>query len=239
MRRFLILAWAGCLPLVVACNRGADATSERAADLPTGGVAVIDLDEVARRLGREGAIKQSLVAHETSLNQQLETLRVSYANQLQQRKEELPEQPARGDLAQVNAFEQQAVNRIQQARQHAQKDLLSQKRDLINAFREEVKPIASRVAATKGLNLVVSKNDTFLFAFDSAVDITQEVVAKMQATTISPAPSAAETPPVGRTNPPSPDSIREITGALSTDTTLPSPTEPGLLPAAPERPLRR
>jgi Skp family chaperone for outer membrane proteins len=200
---------------------------------------VIDLDEVARLLGRELTIKQSLTARETSLNQQLETLRVSYANQLSQRKQELPEQPADGDLAQVQAFEQQAVKEIQQARQQAQNDLVVQKNNLIAAFREEVKPIASQVAATKGLSLVVSKNESFLFAFDSGVDITKEVVAKIQATTPTAIPETT-VPTPGSTQPQLPTSVpAQYTSALPGSTSIATPAEPGLLPTAPERPLRR
>lgn len=233
MRRFLLLAWVGCLPLFSACNQSSTPVVEQASTQLSGGVAVIDLDEVARLLGRELTIKQSLTAHETSLNQQLETLRVSYANQLNQRKQELPEQPADGELAQVQAFEQQAVKQIQQARQQAQNDLLTQKNNLISAFREEVKPIASRVASTKGLSLVVSKNDTFLFAFDSAVDITKEVVAQMQATAPAATVEPAK-PTLGRSTP------AEYTSALPSSTSIATPAaEPGLLPAAPDRPLRR
>jgi Skp family chaperone for outer membrane proteins len=233
MRRFLLLAWVGCLPLLSACNQGSAPVAEQAVTKQSGGVAVIDLDEVARLLGCELTIKQSLTARETSLNQQLETLRVSYANQLSQRKQELPEQPADGELAQVQAFEQQAVKQIQEARQQAQNDLITQKNNLIAAFREEVKPVASQVAATKGLSLVVSKNETFLFAFDSAVDITKEVVAQMRTTAPTTKPSEVAIPKLGISTP-------EYTSALPSSTSIATPaTEPGLLPAAPERPLRR
>ena len=194
MHRFLWIALVCVLPLLSACNQSSTPSAESASVSQTGGVAVIDLDEVARQLGRELSIKQSLTAREANLNQQLETLRVSYANLLNQRKQELTEQPASSEVAQVQAFEQQAVAKIQEARQQAQNHLLTQKRDLITAFREEVKPIAAEVAATRGLSLVVSKNDTFLFAFDSGVDITSDVVAKMQSSA-TPQPSAPANAP--------------------------------------------
>lgn len=238
MRRFLLLAALVCLPVFSACNQGSTPVAEQATDEISGGVAVIDLDEVARLLGREMSIKQSLTVRENSLNQELETLRVSYANQINQRKQELPEQAAGGDLAQVQAFEQQALNKIQQARQQAQNDLNEQKRILINAFREEVKPVASKVAASKGLSLVVSKNESFLFAFDSAVDITKEVVAQMQTASLA-EPAEEASPTIGSTNPQLPSSANGLTAAHLPSSTIANQAEPGLLPAAPDRPLRR
>jgi Skp family chaperone for outer membrane proteins len=236
MRRFLFLAWLGSLPLWTACNQGSVPAPVASATQLSGGVAVIDLDEVARLLGREVSIKQSLTAQESSLNQQLETLRVSYANQLNQRKQELPEQPAEGEIAQVQALEQQAVAQIQQARQQAQNELQGQKRDLITAFREEVKPIASQVAAAKGLSLVVSKNDTFLFAFDSAVDITKDVVAQMNTNKANGPAEISNSPASSSLTPPA--ALEYRTGSLPASSSLATPAEPGLLPSAPQRPLR-
>lgn len=245
MRRTLFLLALCCLPLASACNQAASNGSASPAKAASGGVAVIDLDEVARLLGRETAIKQSLTAREANLNQQLETMRVSYANQLRQRKQELTPEPASNELAQLQSFEQKAVAHIQQAQRQAQQDLDGQKRALINTFRDEVKPIASQVAATKGLSIVVSKNDTFLFAFDSAVDITQEVAERMK-------PLASSASPDQTTYSPQ----TPVSGAGSPNATLPDtfganghappanenpdffPAEPDLLPSAPQRPIR-
>ena len=195
MHRNLGLFFLCVLPLLSACSQSGPATTETAAQAQTGGVAVIDLDEVARQLGRELSIKQSLTAREASLNQQLESMRVQYANLLNQRKQELTEQPASGEIAQVQAFEKQAVAKIQQARQQAQNHLLTEKKDLITAFREEVKPVAAEVAAKRGLSIVISKNETFLFAFDDGVDITHDVVMEMRNNgAAQPAASPASTP---------------------------------------------
>ena len=50
---------------------------------------------------------------------------------------------------------------------------------MINRFREEVKSVARKVASDKGLSIVVTKNDSVIFAYDSTVDITNEVADQL------------------------------------------------------------
>ena len=68
----------------------------------------------------------------------------------------------------------------------------AKKAALISRFREEIKPVALKVATGKGLGIVQLKSDLTILANEPALDITDEVVAELSRTandTSKPAPS--------------------------------------------------
>ena len=68
----------------------------------------------------------------------------------------------------------------------------TKKAALISRFREEVKPVALKIATGKGLGIVQLKNDLTILASEPALDITDEVVAELShaaKVSSSPAPS--------------------------------------------------
>jgi Skp family chaperone for outer membrane proteins len=48
---------------------------------------------------------------------------------------------------------------------------------LVQNYREKLRPITKMIAAERGCNIVLTKNDTVVFAYDDAVDITDATVA--------------------------------------------------------------
>lgn len=151
------------------------------------GVAVVDLDEVARRLGSDVAMVQAIRESQTSLNQQLQSLQTSLQQQYQRKKHELDgrQVQAKRDQAtetkQLEAFSRQLSVQLNQARRNANNQINAHQRQLIQRFREEVKPVAQQAAFERGLGVVVTKNESVLLAFDDAHDITAAVVEKLQA----------------------------------------------------------
>lgn len=183
--------------ITAGCNRsGGTAASASNANR---GVAVIDLDEVAKRLGRDVVMQESLQQAAGTLNQQFAAIQASYESKFEETKSEVGEAPTDEQAQQLNALGQQLNLRLNQTRQVAQTKLSQHRLQLINLFREEVKPIARQVAKERGLDVVVSKNDTVIFAFTPAADITEQVIERMIAA--APAhvkPSAATTDRVER-----------------------------------------
>ena len=192
MRRYHAVALLGSLILVaVGCDSGFRWPGKTNAPGQGGqglsGVAVVDLDEVARRLGSDVAMVQAIRESQTSLSQQLQSLQTSLKQQYEQKKQEFDgrQGQAKRDPAtetkQLQALGRQITVQLNQARRNAGNQINAHRQQLIQRFREEVKPVAQRVAFERGLGVVVTKNESVLLAFDDAHDITAAVVEKLQA----------------------------------------------------------
>jgi len=158
----------------------------------TGGVAVIDVDIVARELGRFDEIMEAVSKRELSLNSQLAEIQQSYQEQVKSEKVEIGPNPSGADVSRVTELEQQLTAQLTQAQKEARSELQQYKIGMINQFRDKVRPIAQQVASEKGLNVVVSKNDDVVFSFVPSVDVTAAVVALMQKTSPATDPNAPE-----------------------------------------------
>jgi Skp family chaperone for outer membrane proteins len=176
--------------LIAGCNR-------QAASTPTasvGAVAVIDLDEIARRLGSDKQIVTSISQRQNSLSQQLVDLAKSYSQQIEEQKKKLAESgDKKGDVTLAN-WQQQANAKLNEVKQQAELQLQQHRATLVAQFREEIKPAARRVAQSRGLSVIVTKNDSVLYDFAPGTDITDAVVAELQASRQQAAPAVAQAP---------------------------------------------
>ena len=78
------------------------------------------------------------------------------------------------------------------AEQQAQQDLNTKRAALVSRFREEIKPVALKIASRKGLGVVLVKSEMVVLGSEQGLDITDEVVAELIRTGASvPAPSAS------------------------------------------------
>ncbi len=142
-------------------------------------VAVIDLDQLARALGRDDVIAQQI----NQATQQLSAQLTEVARTLQQ---ELEEERSRyevvGEEAEKEMQERtQAANvRLQQTQALAQQRAQEFRQAVINNFRAEVMPYASEVARQRGAKAVITVATPMIW-YDSSVDITSDVIAKMRA----------------------------------------------------------
>jgi Skp family chaperone for outer membrane proteins len=159
---------------------------------PLGAVAVIDLDDIARRLGRDVAMEKAVKQQESALNQQLQTVQASYNQQINEKQREFGDSLNDEDAKLLLTMKQRANLNLNDARRRAQSELTQHRFKLISLFREEIKPVARDVAKSKGLSIIVTRNDTVIYAYDTAVDITDEVFEKVLARQPKPAPVAAE-----------------------------------------------
>ncbi len=168
-----------CLSLTVlgGCNRGSTTTASGS----VGAVAVIDLDAIAQRLGTDKQIAQSITNRQTSLSQQVVDLAKSYNQQIADQKKKLAEAPAdQGDVT-LATWQKQASASLNKVKQQAEFDLQKHRAQLIAQFRDEIKPSARRVAQSRGLSVIVTKNDSVLYDFAPAADITDAVIADLLA----------------------------------------------------------
>ena len=163
-----------------------------------GAVAVIDLDEIARRLGSDKQIADAVAQRQTALSQRLVDLAKSYSEQIAAQKKALPAEPAKQSDVTVASWEQQANANLNQVKQQAEADLYNHRLQLVQRFRDQIKPVARRVAQERGLSVIVTKNDSVIYDFTSTADITSAVVDELLAgsppapATPAPAPSTTQ-----------------------------------------------
>lgn len=165
------------------------AGSSAHADGRLSGVAVVDLDEVAKQLGIDVALVKQINDGQASLNQQLRTLQTSLSEQFQEKVRVLKSNSlgngsnldSAAQKQQLAGLERELNLQLNQAKQTAQKELSVYRQRLIQSFRSEVVPVAREVAVERGLGVVITKNDTVLLAFDDAHDITAALIARLRA----------------------------------------------------------
>lgn len=163
----------------VGCNQ--------ASNLNNGPVAVVDLDAVAQKVGKDKQILQMIAQRQVSLNEQVMATQKSLIDQLNQKKSEFGELTDE-ESKQLAQLQNQANSILATTQTQAQTNLTSFQQEVVNRFRAEIKPIAMELATKRGCRVVLSKNDSVVFAFDKTVDLTDEVAAYMQSKT---APAAA------------------------------------------------
>jgi len=168
VRRVLAGAGVVCAALIAGCQPQGGAA----------GVAIIDLDAVARALGRDDVIAQQINVANQQLAGQLGQVATNLQQQVQARRDEYEVigDEAEQELQQLTAV---ANQRLQQTQQLAQQRSAQFRQAVINSFRNEVTPYASEIAASRGAVAVVTVATPMLW-FDSQADITDEVIAKMR-----------------------------------------------------------
>lgn len=155
---------------------------------PKGGVAVIDLDAAAKRLGRDAAIVQELKDAGGTLGEQLTQTRKEFQEEFEKSKSALGSKPTEADTQKLAELERSLNAQLQQKQQQAQQEIAAKRVALVNRFREEVKPLAMKIASAKGLGVVLVKGDLTVLTNDPDLDITDAVVAELTKPAGTPAP---------------------------------------------------
>lgn len=170
----------------LACTIGCDQTVHTVAASPEmseeGKVAVIDLDRVARALGRDEVINQRYQQSVTRMAEQLQGLQSNLITQITAEQEKLGEEATDEEKQGLNQFIRTADRKLKEARVRARNQEVRIRADLVSDFREEVQPVARRAAAKRGFS-VVMLNQANLLYFDTAVDITDAVIDDLQSVT--------------------------------------------------------
>ena len=168
VRRIRLLALAGVISLLAAC------------EMPTAGtpVAIIDLDAVARALGRDDVIAQQINLANQQLAGQLGQVATNLQQQVQAERDkyEVIGDEAERELQQLTAV---ANQRLQQTQQLAQQRSAQFRQQVIASFRAEVTPYAQQIADARGASAIITVATPMLW-FDPDADITDEVIAEMR-----------------------------------------------------------
>lgn len=185
-----------CLPnlvlatAILGCGQAAKPTEEALARA-RGGVAVVDLDALARKLGRDLEMQTDAEQRMALLNDELTTLQGALNRQLQDKRQQLGDEPDEQGKVELAAFQRRLETQLLERRRTAETKLAAYRQKQIERFREEVRPVLREVAAEMGLSIVIPKNGTLLLSVDPAVEITDAVVERVKAT--APAAPAQQT----------------------------------------------
>ncbi len=161
-------------------------------DTPPGGVALIDLDQIAKRLGRDTALVDELRNMGAELSKELETAKRTYSAEFEKNKAQVGTKPTEADTQKLNTLLQSLNAQLQQQQQQAQQEINTRRVALVNRFREEVMPTALAVAKKRGLSIVLLRNDSLVLCAQSETDITNEVIDNLIAAGTKPVAKPAQ-----------------------------------------------
>ncbi len=188
---------AGSLAGVIGCGWQGSASSAK------GGLAVVDLDEIAKAVGvsarlddmlkmKKVSLNNALVKADTELTEGLKTL-------IEEVKAEHPEQVPAEEARKIQKESATANAKRQMMQNQAQAELAKFENQLKVQFRAVVRPVAQEIAAKKGFSIVIPKNDALLLSVEPGSDITNDVILALQtrktSTEVKPAPATEAAPP--------------------------------------------
>lgn len=174
-----------------------------------GGVAILDIDEVARQLGVEEKVRVDLLNMQNNLNADLQRTQTTMQNQMSGVEKAAGEKPSEEQQKQIMATNQQLNEEFNRIKGQAQQTLAQERVQMINDFRVRLEPIALKAAEAQGLEVVLMKVTPPVFAYSTSVDITQATI-KLALDAGMQVKAAAETAPVaapanGGTSSPAPE----------------------------------
>ncbi len=179
------LFWAsvacGVATLFGGCGQtGAGSGGGAASPAQSGKVAIVDLDEIARRIGRANEMDAAVVEKQGEINAELGNLQAGYVKQFEAQREKVGEGATDEEQQKLATYGAELDQKFNMARQQRSGELAKYRQSLIQQFRDDVKPIAQSIAAERGMTIVVTKNDTVIYAYEQDCDITDAVASKMQ-----------------------------------------------------------
>ena len=166
------------------------------ANADSGGVAILDIDEVARQLGVEEKVRVDLLTMQNTLNGELQKTQSNLQNQMAGVEQAAGQNPTEEQRRQILATNQQLNSEFNRLKNQAQQTLANERVRLINEFRIKLEPIALDAARAKDLHVVMMKVTPPVFAYDPSVDITADttklaIEAGMKVVAAAPATPAA------------------------------------------------
>jgi Skp family chaperone for outer membrane proteins len=145
-------------------------------------IAIVDLEVVAEKLGKSKEMQTKIEQRQQELNQSLQQAKSNIDGQLQSAAGKLGDSQDELARQQYVALEQEGRKRLETFRVEGESSLMQYRLQVVQQFRDTIRPISLTVAKRNGCNVVLTKTDTVIFAYASEVDITDEIVSSMQTT---------------------------------------------------------
>jgi len=141
-------------------------------------IAVVDLQSVAKSLGRDEKIASAINTANARLNQQIETLSAELRKNIDEKKAALGDKPEKEDEQAYIQLIQKSNAKLNQVRQLAAQKSQQVKTLLIIEFRKEASDAAASLAKTLKFKAVLGLHDGLLWS-ENTLDITDKVTAVM------------------------------------------------------------
>lgn len=141
---------------------------------------IVDLEAVARALGKDEVMKQQAEENNKKLAVQLKTYADNLKAQIEEEKSKINKKKITEE--EKKRFQQlttQASQELQKSQTKARQQAQTFQAQLIQAFRDEISVVAQKVAVQRGAKVVLSASHNVLW-FNPESDITDEVIAAMR-----------------------------------------------------------
>ena len=143
---------------------------------------IVDLNAVAKALGRDASMQKEIQDAETKLKGQLEQIAKNIQDQVAVEKEKLGTKKSEENNAKLQQLALQAQQTFRKEQMAAEQQAALFRQQIVTAFREEVKLVAEPIARWRKAEMVKLVSDDLLW-FGKDNDITGVVVSRMRAST--------------------------------------------------------
>tara|TARA_R110000850_G_scaffold76640_12_gene166339 strand:+ start:263 stop:874 length:612 start_codon:yes stop_codon:yes gene_type:complete len=141
-----------------------------------GGVAVLDIDAVARELGIEDRVRVDLITMQSDLNTELQRTQATMQNQMSGVEQAAGENPSEEEKRKILATNQQLNSEFNRLKTQATQNLGQERVRMINEFRIRLEPVALMAAKKRDLDVVLMKVTPPVFTYSKSVDITEDTI---------------------------------------------------------------
>lgn len=145
----------------------------------TGHVAIVDLDKIAKTLGRDKTMDKKVTSYLQEQQSAINKLRAELKSKLEDEEKKLGKKPKQAAKEKYAQMTRQAELKLRQDVALAEREAKQLRSRLIREFRQQVEPIAVKVATENGYSVVFIKQPAMLY-IDPTVDISKDVIAAMQ-----------------------------------------------------------
>ena len=167
--------------MITACNpamnRVADTTE--AVQEAVVNTVMVDLDAVSKATGQTDVIESKMKVVNADLTLQLGDIVTSFNKQLADQKKKFGADISVEEQQKLQEMLIKANQLLAQKQTEANLKAQQHKQSLINAWRGQIQPIVKQIADKKGATVVLVQNTSVMW-FDSAIDITAEVIAVLR-----------------------------------------------------------
>ena len=152
-------------------------------------IGVIDLDALAKAVGRDVSMRQQLEAASTQMEQQLQAATEQMRQQIEAEQKKLGENPSDEDRRRVQVMIAQANQNVANNQAAARAKFQQLRNEAAVQFRMEVRPVVQEAARKAGVTVVMVSDGSLLW-YEPSVDITDEAIAAYRANPPVPLPPA-------------------------------------------------
>ena len=185
------------LALLGGCSGG----SENARPEATRSVAIVDLDAVAKKLGRLDVMNEKIGRQGAEYDRQLDEFQAQLQASFDAKMRGFGQSPTNEQRSELALLAKQSNVRYAQAKQRAVAALRQYRTSLIAEFHEEAKPYALQIAKSRGMSMVIPKNQMLFLSYDSQLEITDAVAAAMAGAEKASAASQTNQAPISKNQP--------------------------------------